>query len=72
MRRMSNGEVGVDLEHVLFMPMKPLQKSLSLKLFPKLKPNKKSVYVVYICFFFCLFTKSKTTKIFSFFLVCFS
>jgi hypothetical protein len=25
MRKMSNGEVGVDLEHVLFMPMEPLQ-----------------------------------------------
>jgi hypothetical protein len=25
MRMMSNGEVGVDLEHVLFMPMEPLE-----------------------------------------------
>ena len=28
MRRMSNGEVGVDLEHVLFMPMEPLKVSI--------------------------------------------
>jgi hypothetical protein len=25
MRKMSNGEVEADLEHVLFMPMEPLQ-----------------------------------------------
>jgi hypothetical protein len=28
MREMSNGEDGVDLKHVLFMPMEPLQSLL--------------------------------------------
>ena len=39
MRKMSNGEVGVDLEHVFFMPMELLKVSI-IKTFPK--TNKKS------------------------------
>ena len=47
MRKMSNGEVGVDLEHVLFMPMEPL-KILSLKLFPQQNKIKRVSSFVYI------------------------
>ena len=38
MRKMSNGEVGVDLEHVLLMPMEPLKVSI-IKTLPKAKKS---------------------------------
>ena len=48
---MSNGEVGVDLEHVLFMPMEPLQ-SLNHLNFPIVKQNKNSaLFYIYIFVF---------------------
>ena len=36
MRRMSIGEVGVNLEHVLFMPMKPLRNLIIISFFESL------------------------------------
>ena len=48
MRRMSNGEVGGDLEHVLFMPMEPLPNLYHLN-FSQSKNQIKRVIIVIRC-----------------------
>jgi hypothetical protein len=40
LRKMSNGEIGVNLEHVFFMPMEPLQKKLNIRHYAQLYINK--------------------------------